>query len=486
MNKLMRNSITYGLIGFMAISACASKKKANNCKEPATTKTEQPSSTNIETPEKNIGKISNPIKIDKDRTACEQPWGTDEVENTNRQKFGYFQSNYQTKDYAEAYKNWKHLATNVPCSHFNIYAIGEVVLTDLITKEKDSLKKRAFVEDLNTNFKQRIQYFGDENKQRERWAKSLYTLAPYEYEIINDNLERTIDRDGDSTDSDIMIYYLNNAFRAFNAKKLSNDQMFENYNKLSDIVENNIEVNESDSAELSRWLGLQMSLDQIISNVGTCEDLLAQFKPYLATNKTDKEWLNKAEKALRAKKCTGDPIYIEILEYLYKLDPTLDVAKRLSSYYYGSGKNTTLGNKYMEEVIARDKGNNAKNSDRYATMASKAQKAGNTSAARNYADKALALNPNNGYALLIKGSALYKIARGCSETAFDKKASAWIMMEYALKAKSSDSRVSRQASNTYARYSAYGPGDEDKFMNGRLEPGDRYTIKCAGITTTAR
>jgi len=477
MNKVMRNSLAYAVVGFIALSACASKKNATE-NTPSNEKKEVKKEVVVEA---TIPIISNgdPIEINKDRTACEQPWGTDEEQGTNRQKFGYMQANYQSKDYKSAHENWSHLIKNAPCGHQNIYLIGEFVIKKLIPLETDSIKQLALVADLNTNFKQRIQYFGDEANQRERWAKALYNVAPGEYEIINDNLERSIDRDGDTTESDIMIYYLNNSFKAYNDGKITPDVMFDKYGKLADIVEHNLETYENDSAEFARWSALETNLDIIIAKVGTCEDLLKQFKPDLEAHSTDKDWLNKAEKALSAKKCTKDPLYTSVLEKLYAVDPSLRVAKRLAKYYYGDGNNKTKAESYMLKAIALES-DGVKKSNMYLYMANRASSASGT---KKWADAALKYNSRNGNAILSQGTALYKMARAC--TGLDKQAAAWIMMDYALRAKAADPSVSGRATSIYNRYSAYKPDKETIFMNG-LKPGQKYTVKCLGISTTVR
>jgi len=478
MNKIMRNTLAYGLIGFIAFSACGSKKNVTETTPVKEAKTVQKEVTNTkETPV--AANDEEPIEIKKDRAACAEPWGSDEQQGTNRQKFGYMQANYQSKDFASAYDNWKHLILNAPCGHQNIYLIGEVVLKDLIKKEKDSIKRQTYVADLNTNFKQRIQYFGNEDKQRERWAKTLYGVAPEEYETINDNLERSIDRDGDSTDSDIMIYYLNNSFKAYNDKKIGPDVMFDKYGKLAEIVEHNLEVYENDSVEFARWSALENNLDLIIAKVGTCDDLLKQFKPDLEKHSTDEEWLNKAEKALRAKKCTSDPLYINVLEKLYAADPSLKVAKKLAKYYYGAGKNKTKAESYMLKAISLEP-SAAKKSTLYMYMSNRA---GSASARGKHASSALKYNPNNGNAILAKGTSLYKMARACS--GFDKQAAAWVMMDYALKAKAADPSVAGRANRIYSKYSAYKPDKEAIFLQG-LKLGQQYKIKCLGISVKVR
>ena len=463
MKTIMRNSLALTLIGFLSFTACASKKESTQVTSENPKEVIQNEVTEVEDP-------------------CANKWGTDE--STNRQKFGFMQANYQSKDYAEAYKNWKVLIQNAPCAHKNIYLIGERVLKGLIEKEPDSTKKQVYIDDFNLLYANRIQFFpgNDVMGLKERWARTLYSIAPHEYETINKNLDEIIEYDKDTTDSDVMIYYLNNTFNAFNSNKVDKDVMFETYSKLSDIVEANIEANEDDSTMYSRWKSIEGSLNQIIDNVGTCEDLIKQYKPELPNRTSDASWLNKAEKAMRAKRCTKDPLYISILESLEKVDPSVNVYTRLANYYYSIGQ-TTKGNEKLQKVINMEP-NSPKNSDRYVKMANKALKAGNNSAARSYADKALKYNSKNGYAILIKGNALYKMARA-SCSGFDKQAAAWVMMEYALRAKAADGRVAGQATRTYNRYAAYKPKQDDIFMQG-IKAGQSYTLKCVGVTVTAR
>jgi tetratricopeptide (TPR) repeat protein len=463
MNKIMRNSLAYVLLGFIAVSACASKKNT--------------AETNVE--KKETPKVAEKTSI-QDENPCENKWGTDE--SKTRQSIAYLQVHYKT-DPKAAYPNWSYVIENAPCNRLSVYQMGDKMLRMLFKAETDSLTKQKYINDLNLNFGYRLKYFpGDTWSLKEKWAKTMYSYAPNEYEVINKNLNDIINKDKDSTDSDIMIYYLNNTFTAYNNGKVNKDVMFETYSKLSDIVETNIEVNEDDSAQYSRWKSIEASLNQIIDKVGTCEDLIKQYKPELPNRLTDASWLNKAEKAMRAKRCTKDPLYISILENLEKVDPSVNVYIRLSNYYYSNGS-TTKGNQMLQKAINLEPGS-SKNSDRYVKMASKALKAGNNSAARTYSDKALRLNSRNGYAILIKGNALYKMARA-SCSGFDKKAAAWIMMDYALKAKAADGRVAGQASRTYNRYAAYKPGQDDTFMQG-LKKGQSYTIKCVGVNVTVR
>ncbi len=462
----MRNTFTLGLMAFIALSACGSKKMA--AEKPASEKQEDA-----------------PLKTsDGDKKACELPWGLPEKEKENKRNYAYMAQNYKANDMETAYKFWALSIDAVPCANINIYKIGEAIFDHFLNKEKDPAMRKKYILDMNRNFKLRQQYFGEEEVVSARWGRSLYDFDSTSYTQIMTLLDKAIDLNGDTTETFVMFAYLNTAFRAYNAKVLDNDDMFNTYNKLTDIVEKNIEVNAEDSTELGKWNALQSQLDVIIDQVGTCADLISQYQPRMAESGEDIIFLNKIEKSLRAKRCTKEPLYIAVLEKLNNLTPTIDVALRLANYYYGSGNNLTKANQYMEKVIGLEN-DNGKNSDRYVSMASKALKAGNSAAARNYNDRALDLNPNNGYALLLKANLLYKNIRASCTDAFDKGAAAWVAMDYCARARAADPRVSAQASRSYNNYAAGAPSNEACFMRS-LQKGSSYTLKCVGITTTVK
>ncbi len=466
MKEIMRNTLTICLASFIAISACGSKKATTTVPvEEVKTKAEA---------------IAPPAD---DKKACELPWGTPEKEKENKKYYNYMVGNYKTSDFETAYKYWDLLLTNVPCASKSIYTVGEAIIDDYLAKATDPEMKKKYIADMNRNFAMRQQYFGEEEIVSSRWGRSLYDNDTTQYTKIMQLLDRSIELNGDTTETFVMFAYLNTAFRAYNAKVLNNDDMFNTYNKLTDIVDRNIDVNAEDSVELGKWKALQSQLDVIIDQVGTCEDLIAQYKPRIAENATDLAYLNKVEKSLRAKRCTKEPLYIEVLEKINTLDPTLDVAIRLANYYYGAGNNVTKGNSFMEKAIALET-NKSKNSDRYVIMASRAQKSGNAGAARTYIDKALEMNPNNGYAILQKAGIVYRSARASCADAFDKKAASWVAMDYCQKARNADPRVASQASRSYSAYASGAPTEEEKFMRS-LVNGNSYTLKC-GYSTTVK
>ncbi|MHB1277403.1 MAG: hypothetical protein ACYC1Q_03325 [Bacteroidia bacterium] len=95
--------------------------------------------------------------------------------------------------------------------------------------------------------------------------------------------------------------------------------------------------------------------------------------------------------------------------------------------------------------------------------------------AKNYAEKALSINPNKGEAYILIGDAYLQAANGCTE--FDADAIYWIVVDQYIKAKNVDSGIAGAANRRIATYSNYFPTKEKGFFHS-IHEGDTYTLKC--------
>ncbi len=100
----------------------------------------------------------------------------------------------------------------------------------------------------------------------------------------------------------------------------------------------------------------------------------------------------------------------------------------------------------------------------YQTMSNLEYASGNISAAKNYANKVLAINPNNGAAHLIIASSYAKSASSCTADGIDGASVYWAAVDRAVKAKTVDPSVTEQANKFIAVYSAYFVKGEQAFF----------------------
>ena len=115
----------------------------------------------------------------------------------------------------------------------------------------------------------------------------------------------------------------------------------------------------------------------------------------------------------------------------------------------------------------------AKNNKQYSTV-------------RDYARKALAINPNSGEAYILIGDAYAASASSCGTGDLGRGGVYLVAVDKYYKAKSVDPSVAKDAQDQINKYSSYFPGKEDAFFKG-INNGDSYSVGCwIGETTTVR
>lgn len=102
----------------------------------------------------------------------------------------------------------------------------------------------------------------------------------------------------------------------------------------------------------------------------------------------------------------------------------------------------------------------------------------NFSKSRQYARKALDLNPNLGEAYILIGKLYASSGPLCGPgTGFDSQVVTWVAIDKFIQAKNVDSSVSAEANRLISQYSRYMPTKEDLFLRG-INEGETYTVGC--------
>ena len=108
------------------------------------------------------------------------------------------------------------------------------------------------------------------------------------------------------------------------------------------------------------------------------------------------------------------------------------------------------------------------------------------STSRNYARKALEINPNMGKAYIIIGDAYASSSASCTEDKLGGKSVFWAAVDKYYKAKQVDPSVAETANEKINKFSSYFPDQETAFFNG-INDGTSFSVGCwIGESTTVR
>ena len=69
-----------------------------------------------------------------------------------------YKDSYKAQDYVGAYEPWKAVFTMAPCAEVSTYAYGAMILANVLVKEQDMTKKKAYFNELMNLYDTRLKH----------------------------------------------------------------------------------------------------------------------------------------------------------------------------------------------------------------------------------------------------------------------------------------------------------------------------------------
>lgn len=417
--------------------------------------------------------------------------------NVCMQDLSIFAEFAKVKNYKSAYEPWKKVRTECPTINVAIYSYGERILKDRIktgTPEEQNLAKDDLIklyDEWVVNFpKKRNQSVVGDITSKKAQALLDYKLA--DLKEVYSTFDEAYNKDVASFTNPKLLYnYFKTLYDRYKEgdTEVTMELLFNKYEEVSEKFE-------FESTELAKKLDVILkkedagtaltsretrnkrifnvnsnaigtflsNLDAIIAKEATCENLIPLYQRNFEANKTDALWIKRAASRMDSKECSGDPLFVTLVEALHALEPSAD-----SAYYLGllndKGGNADEALKYYEESIALETDNYRK-AKILLKIANKFKVAGRKSSARSYANKALGFQPSLGRAYLLIANMYADSANQCGESQFDKRAVYWLAADMAKKAGQVDASLKKIAARTAESYTGRAPSKTDIFTEG--------------------
>ncbi|MDB9702393.1 tetratricopeptide repeat protein [Flavobacteriales bacterium] len=369
----------------------------------------------------------------------------------------------------DAYRFWVQAVNVCPEYNANLYENG-VYIMDALKATATPERKVALTDSIVWAYKQSIKLFGDNPTVNESFGLDMIKSGRIEEGV--DLIDKALDSNANGVGAETIYYYSIGLAKLKNKSKRDCDVLVEEYDRLSEVIEFNGGTDGYDFA--------QGGIDKYLGPCLTCDKLLPVIEKKFEEAKTDDNTRSKVLNTLNKRGCTDNPIYEALT--------IIEAEKNPSSEAFGNIAQTYINKKDYKKAVeyynkAIELTQDASEKEELLINAAKAMmNSGQRSKAGSYADKVLAINPNNGDAYLIKAS---NIARSkCGTSAFEDKAINWAAYDMAAKAKSVDPSVASQAAKDMAAYRARFPSDTELFEQG-LSKGSAYKT-CNGYSTTVK
>ena len=390
------------------------------------------------------------------------------------------------KNYDEAYPSWKFVYDNCPELYQSTFQYGERILRDKISKGVD---KDKYIKDLQELYNKYNQYFPQKFSAANNQIHQAYILIEHNKgtkEELFALLDGVYKQDKDAFADDTAIYqYFATALDLYKANKKPLQEVFDVYDNVSEIIENennklSVRMNELLPKEEANTLtekekgqlqvartrvenlkNITESVDNSLGQLADCKNLVPLYQKVYDANKDNTEWLRRAAAKLSDKECTTDPLFVKIVERLNQLAPSAS-----SALYLGilkeKQKNTTEAVKYFNQAVDLEK-DPLRKSSYLVKIATKYS----GSTAVSYAQKALSFNPSNASAYQVMAQAYASAANDCGTTVFEKRAVYWLAASTARKG---------GLEKLAAHYDKLAPSRADIFSSGLA--GKTITFKC--------
>ncbi|AUC86253.1 hypothetical protein CW731_13630 [Polaribacter sp. ALD11] len=402
-------------------------------------------------------------------------------------KYNLFNGDFQSKKYDDAYTNWIFLMDNCKDLSVNIYKRGSTLAEDV--RKDPALAKRVY--------EQRLQYFPDQNPAK---VHSDYATYLFENKLASDDEIFSILEKGYSIDptkmgvKNLYIYFqgVTDRNKDTNPQKVFDtyDDVLENVNKkLDNYAEKLVEY--SDTTKVLDKRGKQLKraytinskalgtveggLDNIISEIATCERLVPLYQRDFEANKTDAVWLKRSVSRMFNKGCQADPLFEKLVRAYAEASPSPEAYSFLANVLEDNGD--SAGANEMREKSFDLETDPLKKAKYKLKFAQAARDRGQFSKARSLAREALKFNPNSGRAYLFIATLYQSSVNNCGENLFEKRMVYVAALNMAQRAASVDPSISSSARKYINIYSQNVPSQKDIF-NATATPGGKFTIKC--------
>ena len=400
----------------------------------------------------------------------------------------YYQEYYKQKNYDSAIPNWrKAYAICPPTAAQKMFTEGSTLLTRVIGKTKDAGERAAVVDTLLTLQDTRLKYYptykGASQAPTILNNKGTYILnyKNADQAYVYKELSGIVDQIGSQARPNILFNVMQSSINLYKSDKLSADEVIENYNKLTALVE---AVEPKTEAEAEDYKKVKANIQSIFveSKVASCDNIIKIFTPRYEANPNDLATVTSIVKLMSsADNCLDNDLYLKAVTSMHKLDPSYKSAYFLYKLN-ASRDNVSAAIQYLQDAINFDETDAQTKSDYYLEMAVYALKNGQKAKAYEAARKAESLaDSNDGKAFMLMGDIW--MATGCGGNEITSRAKYWVAADYYMKAKAADPSLSDDAGKKAGACSVYYPATADAFMYD-LQNGQSYTVSCGGMTAT--
>ncbi len=434
---------------------------------------------------------------------------------------------YKNSDYKGAYPIWKQALQQCPTRN-NVYVYGEEILDNLIASAPNDMEKKKYAQELSDMIDAHIQHISNGKKAFWMGEKINYNLdnGLYDKQTAYNEYKKLFSSSEDvqKVSANTTLNYYTLALELMNENVIDFQEVLDVYYQTKKVAEKNIEIRSEEFGVLAEkkdslsqltppkkltkqeeermenaqaakdiYVNVYDSMEGVLKEYTTCENVAPMFEAKFEENKDSIEWIIGAYQSLASSDCYDSPIMAKLEKRYNELGTTTTTVTTTNggggtvSSSYGEAARLFKQGSYSAAVdkfkTALNEVSGSKKGDVAYYIALSYQKMGSNSNAISWAKKAANYKPGWGAPYQVIASVFGANANNCGNNTFTKLSTYWVAADYANKACSVDSRSCKWARSAAASYNANAPTQEMIFQQGKKK-GDRVSISCFGGATT--
>jgi len=389
--------------------------------------------------------------------------------------YSLFTSDYQLKNYDAAIVHWRKVWRDCPLSSINYTIQGAAMYKYYIDRELSPDKKNALIDTLMQVYEKGIALrpqAADNYRQYMLEDMLKYLDTPENQSKILQMLENQIIIQKENTSALMYASYMRIIMTQNVAGQLSDEELLDNYAKISDLISDAIKKTNNEELAKAR----DMIDEQFVnSSAAGCENLLKIYDVKYEENKDDTEFLRKLTRLLNRKECTDSKLFEMASEQMYALNPSSDAAYNMAKLFFRR-ENYDKAVEYFENAIKSETEPFDKANYNYQLGAIMLTQYKKFTEAKKYALEASRLRPDWGapYVLLAN---TYANGPKCGEDDFEQRYVYWVVVDKLEKAKAVDPDISATVNSLINQYKQLFPKKEEGFFRNIIE-GSTVTVGC--------
>ncbi len=404
-----------------------------------------------------------------------------------------FGESAKQKNYADALAPWEKAFAECKGAHRAIYTYGVRIVDWQIGQEKDAAKREQLIDKLMSVYDEQILYFGNDPKQPRAYllgmkALNLLKYRPAEKKTAYEWLSECVHTMNNNAQPAFLQQFVTTSFDLYKTDNTLSEQFISDYLFANNILEMNAANKALKNAETHAQVDAAMDQLFVRSGVADCEKMDQIYAQQVEERKLDYDFLEMATNLYNQVNCSESEVYFAAAKYAHDIKPTPESAAGCAVMSYKKGEYSNAIAYYNEAAqLSIAAGDSAGAANSYLKAAHiYSSNLNNMVQAREYARKAIEINPTDGTPYLFIGL-LYANTRGLYDTASLNKTVYWVAVDKFIKAKQVDASLTDKANELIRTYSHYFPSTEEVFFEPDLEDGKPFTVGgWIGETTICR